>query len=57
MFSGELDPSDTIARLPLAAPVTVGVKVAVKVTLWVGLSVVGKVRPLIEKPVPVTVAC
>ena len=57
MFSGELEAFDTIASVPLAAPAAVGVKVAVNVTLWVGLSVVGRVRLDIEKPVPVTLAC
>jgi len=57
IFSGELDAFDTIASVPLAAPAAVGVKVAVKVTLWVGFSVAGRVRPEIENPAPVTVAC
>ena len=57
MFNGEFVPFETIARFPLAAPVAVGAKVAVKVTLWPAFRVVGNVRPEIEKPVPVTFAC
>ena len=57
MFRGEFVPSETIARLPLADPVTDGAKVAVKVTLWPAVSVVGRLRPEIENPVPVTLAC
>jgi hypothetical protein len=57
MLSGELGASETIARLPLAAPAAVGENFTVKVTLWLGVSVVGKVSPVIEKPVPVTLAC
>lgn len=56
-FRGELDASETIARLPLTAPVAAGVKLAVKVTLWPDVRVAGKVSPVLEKPEPVTFAC
>ena len=57
IFNGELDPFETIARVPLTAPAAVGAKVTVNVTVWVGFSVTGKVRPLTEYPAPVTLAC
>src|SRR5208282_1828981 len=57
MLSGEFDAFDTTDKLPLAAPALVGVKVAVKVTLWFVVSVTGKVSPLTEKTAPVTFAC
>src|SRR5271169_6179444 len=57
MFSGEFDAFDTTDRLPLAAPALVGVKVAVNVTLWLDVSVRGKLNPLIENTAPVTFAC
>ncbi len=57
MLSGELDAFDTTDRVPLAAPVLVGEKVAVNVTLWFEVSVRGKVNPLTEKTAPVTLAC
>src|SRR5208282_3735519 len=56
MLSGEFDAVEAIESDPLAAPEPVGVNVAVKVTLPLGVSVAGNVNPLIEKPVPVTVA-
>ncbi len=57
MCNGELVASDTMASVPLAVPLAVGVKVEVKVTLWPGLSVIGRVRPLIAKPAPSRLAC
>ncbi len=57
MLSGEFDAFDTADRLPLAVAALVGVKVAVNVTLWFVVRVVGKVNPLIEKPVPLKFAC
>jgi len=48
IFSGELEASDTIANVPFAAPATVGANVTVKLTLWLGFTVAGKVRPLTE---------
>ena len=57
MPSGELDASDTRDRLPLTAPALAGANFTVKVTLWPAVSVAGKVKPLTEKPEPVTLAC
>ncbi len=57
ILSGEFDAFDTTDRLPLAAPALVGAKVAVNVTLWLALSVRGKLNPLTEKTAPVTFAC
>ena len=57
MFSGEFGAFDTTDRLPLAAPALVGANVAVNVTLWLDVSVRGKLNPLIEKTAPVTFAC
>src|SRR5580658_3145779 len=56
MLSGEFEAFDTTDKLPLTAPALVGVKVAVKVTLWLVVSVIGKVNPLTEKTAPVTFA-
>jgi len=56
MFSGELEEFETMEMDPLTAPVPLGVKIAVNVKLWFGLSVVGKVNPLIEKPAPFALA-
>lgn len=47
---------DSTASVPLAEPVDAGVKVSVNVTLCFGESVVGKLSPLKEKPVPLTFA-
>lgn len=55
--SGEFDASETIARVPLAAPAPVGAKVAVKVRLWLGFKVTGMASPEIENPAPETFAC
>jgi hypothetical protein len=57
MLSGELEAFETTDKLPLAAPALVGIKVAVKVTLWFVVSVTGKVNPLMEKAAPVRFAC
>ena len=48
MLSVALDASETMARLPLTAPPVVGAKVALNVTLWPGVRVVGNVSPVIE---------
>jgi hypothetical protein len=57
MFNGELVASDTMASVPRAVPFAVGAKVEVKVTLWPGFNVIGRVRPLIAKPAPSMLAC
>src|SRR5947207_4288789 len=57
MLRVEFVASEITARFPLTAPVPVGANLAVNVTLWPALRVVGRVRPVIEKPVPVTFAC
>lgn len=57
ILSGEPVASDTMASVPLAPPVAVGVKLALKVTLWFAARVTGSDSPLTEKPVPVTLAC
>jgi len=57
MLSGEPVASDTIATVPLTAPEVVGAKPTLKVTLWFTASVVGRVSPVTEKPVPLAVAC
>jgi len=56
MFSVELVAVDTTASVPLADPADAGAKVTVKVALWLGESVVGKLSPLTEKPVPLKFA-
>jgi hypothetical protein len=57
MLSGEFDAVDTTERFPLAVVALVGVKVAVKVTLSLGVRLMGKFNPLIEKAAPVKFAC
>jgi hypothetical protein len=57
MVSGEFEAFETTDTLPLAAPATVGAKVAVNVTLWLAVRVRGRFNPLMEKPVPLTLAC
>ncbi len=57
MLRVELEASERMATLPLTTPVTAGANVAVKVTLWLGVRVVGRVSPVMEKPAPVTLAC
>jgi len=56
MLRFEFEAFETIAKLPLAAPEVVGANVAVNVALWFGVSVAGKVNPLIENPEPDTFA-
>ena len=56
MLKGELEASETTETDPLAEPELNGAKIAVKVTLWFGLSVIGKVKPLVEKAVPLALA-
>lgn len=41
ILSGESDAFDTTARVPLTAPGLVGAKIAVNVTLWFGVRVMG----------------
>src|SRR6266404_1959517 len=57
MLRVELDASERIARLPVAAPALAGANLTVNVTLWAALRVVGSVSPVIEKPAPVAFAC
>jgi hypothetical protein len=57
IFKLELLALLTIATFPLAVPPDVGAKVTLKVALWPAVRVVGRVKPLELKPVPVTVAC
>lgn len=56
IFSVESFAVDRTASVPLADPVDAGAKVTVKVTLCFEERVTGKVSPLTEKPVPLTVA-
>jgi hypothetical protein len=57
-LSGEFDAFDTIDMLPLTAPALVGVKVAVNVTLWFAVRLIGKpFNPVMEKPAPLKLAC
>jgi hypothetical protein len=57
-LSVEFDAFDTTDRLPLAAPALVGVKVAVKVMLWLAVRLMGNpLNPLMAKPVPLKFAC
>ncbi len=54
--AGELVAALTTEMLPEALPLTVGVKVAVKVVLWPAVRVSGSEGPLMLNPAPVTVA-
>ena len=54
MFRLEFEALETTVRVPLVEPELVGANVVVKVTLWFGLSVMGRVNPLIEKAEPDT---
>ena len=56
MFKGELA-SEVMARFPLTAPAVVGANTTLKVTLWFAVSVAGSVRPVTDRPAPVTFAC
>ena len=56
MVVGELDASLMSETLPVALPAAVGAKVAVKDVLCPVVRVRGSVRPLIENPLPVTLA-
>jgi hypothetical protein len=47
---------ETADSVPLAEPEEVGAKVTLKVTLCPAESVVGKLRPVIEKPAPLMAA-
>ena len=55
-MSGELDAPETTDTVPLAGPAPAGAKVTVNVTLWFEESVAGKVNPLTEKALPLTLA-
>ena len=55
-MSGELPAVDTMARVPLADPVPVCAKITVNVTLCFAESVIGKLSPLTEKPLPLRFA-
>ena len=57
ILSGELDASDTSDRLPFTAPALDGANLTVNVTLWLPVSVAGRVKPVTENPDPVTLAC
>lgn len=57
MLSGESDAFDTTDRFPLTAPLLVGAKVAVNVTLWFGVRVIGNSKPLIEKLALLKLTC
>src|SRR5260370_40098089 len=52
--SGELEALPTSDTLPDALPTPAGANAALKFVLCPGLSVKGRVRPLIEKPFPET---
>jgi hypothetical protein len=56
MFNGEPGASETIARVPFAAPPTVGEKVTVNVALCPAVRVVGRLGPVKLNPVPVAEA-
>lgn len=57
IFNGEFEAFETTDKLPLVAPALVGVNVAVNVTLWPDVRLIGKLfNPLIEKAAPVTFA-
>ena len=56
MSSVELSAVDTTASVRLAEPADAGAKVSVNVRLWFGVSAVGKLSPLTEKPVPLMFA-
>jgi hypothetical protein len=55
-LSGELDASDTMARVALEVAAAVGANVTVKVTLWPEFRIVGRVRSA-EKPALETAVC
>ena len=57
MLSGEFAASETTESVPLTEPEPVGANVAVNVTLWFGVRVIGNVNPLIEKAAPDILAC
>src|SRR5437763_8125081 len=57
IFNGEFDASEMMARVPLTAPAAVGANFAENVTVCNGVKVTGSVKPVMEKPAPVTIAC
>jgi hypothetical protein len=56
MLKEESEALEATEMVPVTEPELVGAKVAVKVTLWFELRVMGKVNPLIENAAPVTLA-
>ena len=56
IVTGELLALLTMLMLPVALPATVGAKVTVSVALCPVANVAGTDKPLMPKPVPVTVA-
>ena len=57
MLRGELEASDAMETAPLAEPAAEGENIALKVTLWFGLRVVGRLSPVIVKLALLTLAC
>lgn len=56
IFRREFEPSETTASVPESAPVAAGANFTLKVRLWLGSRVVGRVKPAIEKADPVMLA-
>jgi hypothetical protein len=52
----ESEPVEVMLTLPLAAPLTVGLKRTVNDVLWPAFSVKGKASPLKLNPLPLAVA-
>ncbi len=57
MLKGELEPLLTIANVPVATPAAVGANFTETVALWLLVSVVGNVRPVMLNPLPDRFAC
>lgn len=57
IFSGLLAPLLVSAKFPLTLPADCGLKTTLKVVLCPGAKVTGRVKPVVLKPVPVTLAC
>ena len=49
-FKAGLDAVDVMARIPFELPAEVGENVVLKLTLWPGLKVTGKLTALVLKP-------
>jgi len=56
-FKVEFAPLLTRVKLPLTLPPACGANVVVKLALWPGANVSGKLRPLTLKPAPAIEAC